>query len=238
MHDSATKQLVQETQSYLDLHFCTKQEMAGLANISTAQLDSLIAAGIAPQPSYVVAGNSLTSAAFGELSCTDLREGGYYRRAAVPWVERAAKYGPENTESFFEQLKRELGVQLQKANSSIVRLSDSFDETGVPISEGLSQRLNAMVSSYSSGVFSICIAEVGKAEGIVRKEILQEKLQLLFDKTEINATESEGDDIIRDVASYADACMPFPPIEYPISSRKRLLEDLPARLNLKAAFAI
>lgn len=88
-----------------------------------------------------------------------------------------------------------------------------------------------MVSAYSSGVFSICIAEVGKADGIVRKEILQEKLQLLLDKTDINVTDSDRDEILRDVASYVDACMPFTPIEYPISSRKRLLEDLPARLD-------
>ncbi len=88
-----------------------------------------------------------------------------------------------------------------------------------------------MVSAYSSGIFSICIAEVGESAGIVRKEILQEKLQRLFDKPAISALKSERDEILRDVAGYADACMPFTPIEYPASSRKRLLEDLPARLN-------
>ena len=231
MHDPATNRSVDDTQSYLDRHFCTKQEMAELAKVSTAQLDELIVAGTAPRPSYVVTGNSLTSAAFGELSCEGLRDGEYYRRAAATWVERAAKYGPANAETFYAFLKQELGAQLQNANSSILRLSDAFDDTGTPISEGLSSRLNAMVSAYSSGIFSICIAEVGESAGIVRKEILQEKLQRLFDKPATNAMKSERDKILRDVAGYADACMPFTPIEYPTSSRKRLLEDLPARLN-------
>lgn len=66
---------------------------------------------------------------------------------------------------------------------------------------------------------------------IARKEILQEKLMALSDNgTRERFDASERRQLLRLIGAYARASMPFSPVEYPRSRRKRLVDDLRARL--------
>ena len=67
---------------------------------------------------------------------------------------------------------------------------------------------------------------------IAYKEVLQEKLTQLSDngkKTSYPVWELAA--LLELINAYAAAAMPFSPVEYPLSSRKRLVEDLQARLT-------
>jgi hypothetical protein len=189
--------------------------------------------GSAPSPSYIVHDGKLTSTVFGEFDVSGLQTGEYFRRAAAPWVKRATQFGCDKQAAadFFDELRSEFASQLSLANKSILHLADAFDEVGVPKLDGLTDRLDAMVHAYSAGIFSICIANLESSEGIIRKEILQEKLQQQFDCTEgIDAPDRLQ--LRQDISAYSEACMPFAPVEYPISSRKRLVEDLSKRFGI------
>ena len=61
--------------------------------------------------------------------------------------------------------------------------------------------------------------------------MLQEKLAVLSDNgKKLLFSAAEARDLLQLIDAYAQSAMPFSPVEYPISSRKRLVEDLRARI--------
>ena len=222
--------LAAATQTYLDAHFCDASVLAESAGIPETTLEGLVAAGMVPQPAYVVAGDTLVSAAFGPLDGNGLRPGQYHRKAAAPWAVRAAAFGGDAARAFELELRAELAAALRTAHSDIFPLDDAFDEQGRAIQDGLDKRLDSMVRAYRKGVFSICIADLPSSEGIVRKEVLQEKLTHLTGGGSRLPPNLPPRTLATEIDAYADAAMPFTPREYPVTSRKRLVEDLKALL--------
>jgi hypothetical protein len=93
-------------------------------------------------------------------------------------------------------------------------------------------RTESAWTSYLSGVFSLCVADPSTELSIARKEVLQEALTEINDRQpEPESSEVDKQKILELVEQYARASMPFSPPEYPRSSRKRLVEDLGARLR-------
>jgi hypothetical protein len=60
--------------------------------------------------------------------------------------------------------------------------------------------------------------------------VLQEKLAALSESAIGSRTDEEMRALLQLIDAYASAAMPFSPIEYPLSSRKRLVEELSARI--------
>jgi hypothetical protein len=106
-------------------------------------------------------------------------------------------------------------------------MSDAFDDDGNALETGLRARLDSAWEHFLHGTFGLCVADPGSVASIARKEVLQERLSAIsnngsrrsFDANEIPSLRALID-------AYAAASMPFSPIEYPHSSRKRLVDDL------------
>ena len=84
----------------------------------------------------------------------------------------------------------------------------------------------------------MCVANPVSAAAIAHEEVLQEKLTQSSDngsKTMFSPQLAQATHALID--AYAAASMPFSPIEYASSSRKRLVEDLRANLRASAAGA-
>jgi hypothetical protein len=73
---------------------------------------------------------------------------------------------------------------------------------------------------------------------IARKEVLQEKLTALSaNGSRFAYSADEALAMLDLIDAYADSAMPFSPIEYAVSSRKRLVEDLATRIRTAGVFA-
>jgi hypothetical protein len=106
-------------------------------------------------------------------------------------------------------------------------MADAFDDHGRPIAAGLEARIASYWQSFQQGIFGLCVANPVSEFEITRKEILQEKLTTLTDNGEQYADISIGKEaLLLLIDKYEEASMPFSPIEYPMSSRKRLVTDL------------
>jgi hypothetical protein len=87
------------------------------------------------------------------------------------------------------------------------------------------------MSTGRRGTFALCVANPISEAHIAYKEVLQEKLaqqsesgaKMVFSPQEVFAMSELID-------RYAAAAMPFSPIEYALSSRKRLVEELRANI--------
>ena len=108
----------------------------------------------------------------------------------------------------------------------------------VPIHAGLRVRTDAAWEYFLNGTFGLCVACPISEAHIAYKEVLQEKLTQSSDngrKTAFSPPQAQATRELID--AYAAASMPFSPIEYASSSRKRLVEDLGAHLGAAAGAA-
>ena len=232
--------------TYLEKYFLTTQQLSVACNISTNELEALIEANLVPQPSYIVtkaSGKSatITSFVFGEMSAPEANAGEYFHRDSPVWVNRAiAMISSHGRAATYDILKNnfidQFAEALKELNVSIWRLADSFDENGAVINEGLRLRCATAWKYFLNGTFNLCVAQPVSEAEIAKKEILQEKLSALSENGQkTDFTSGEKKMIVKLIADYANAAMPFSPVEYAISSRKRLVDDLTARLSASAS---
>lgn len=223
--------------AYLHQHYLDAARFAAHCGIDLAELDALIAAQWIPAPSYVVDGSATVhTAVFGALPAPGARDGRYFHPAMAAWVARArhlrASFGdaavPERMRSTFAH---NLRTALARCDRTLWRLPDSFDADGTERSAGLERRLQAMWTHFLQGTYGLCVAAPSDEAAIAHKDILQEKLAALSgDGSRERFGADERERLLELIDAYAQASMPFSPVEFPHSSRRRLVDDLRARL--------
>ena len=200
-------------QQYLDDHFVGKGELAELAGISVDRIDQLLSDGAIPAATYISDGSTIESSAFGKIQEQESRPGEYFRRDCVRWV-RLAGEAPEG-----EARERVLDTLSAEFGEALTELGLSHDQVQLKIAE--------FIPSFLDGTFGLCVADPSTGKGISRKEIFQEKLTHLTKNGSIaNPDEMSRDELLELIDAYAKAAMPFSPAERPLSSRRRLVDDL------------
>ena len=231
-----------ELDDYLSTHYLTAAQTASAAGISPDELEALIGMRLVPAASYVVAGGTVSSHVFGAMDAPGATPGRYFHPSQRAWIARARAIlasGPAHNAKarLQEQFRGNISAALAELNSTTWRLADSFDDAGIPIPAGLAARLDSMWLYFLNGTFGLCVANPVSEAQIAYKEVLQEKLVQLSDhgKQAVHAPQ-QARALHELIDAYAAAAMPFSPVEYPVSSRKRLVEDL--RNKLRATEAI
>jgi hypothetical protein len=230
--------LLDSLDAYLGHYYQTADQFAAACGISAEELATLVSENLIPKASYtVVRSDRLISQAFGEIRVQDVTPGQYFHPGNATWVARAMAtrraVGPQQANrDLKERFTANFAAALKELDRTIFRLQDSFTDSGDVIAEGLDARTESAWTSYLSGVFSLCVADPSTELSIARKEVLQEALTEINDRQpEPESSEVDKQKILELVEQYARASMPFSPPEYPRSSRKRLVEDLGARLR-------
>lgn len=97
--------------------------------------------------------------------------------------------------------------------------------------DGIGTRVQHYIPSFFNGTFGLCVADPSNGAGIVRKEMLQERLTAVTKNGSLAAPSTLSKrDLLALIDDYAGAAMPFSPAEYARSSRKRLVDDLRPRV--------
>jgi uncharacterized protein YgfB (UPF0149 family) len=219
---------------YLAKHYQDAEQFAASCGISLTQLHELIDQQRIPEPSYIVTGQStLKSYVFGEMEASGSTPGQYFHPANRAWVALAVSaQGSISSNELKTRFLNNMHYELEKLDKTLFRLRDCFTDDGTVIADGLTARTEALWEHFLKGTFGLCIANPITEYEIAQKEILQEKLAALSENgAKSHFTESEKNDVLCLIEEYAEASMPFSPIEYHRSSRKRLVEDLKKRLE-------
>ena len=216
---------------YLARYFQDSAQFAATCGISQAQLHTLIQNCLVPRPSYVVTRGMLSSHAFGTLPAAGSQEGEYFHPGTRAWVERALHAIQEAGKVEAHGLLRQrfdvaMRAALQILDRDTWRLRDAFTAQGSAIEAGLRARLDSMWQELLLGTYGVCVAEPRSADTIAHKEVLQEKLVALTNNgSRSDYAPAEIPTLLATLEAYAAAAMPFSPVEYPLSSRKRLVDD-------------
>jgi hypothetical protein len=230
---------MRELDQYLAEHYLNEAQLTSAARLSSEELGTLIRDRLVPAPSYVVSDNGkVSSHVFGEMDAPGSAAGRYFHPSQTVWITRArvaiASAAAHDGEARLkEQFTANFAAALATLNLTTWRLHDSFDENGAPIADGLLTRTDSAWKYFLNGTFGLCVANPISEAHIAYKEVLQEKLTRQSEngsKTVYPPVQARAMHELID--AYAAAAMFFSPIEYALSSRKRLVEDLRANIRV------
>ena len=220
-----------ELDHYLARHYLNAQQLAAASDLPLKEIDALIASQMIPAPAYTVSAEGLLhSHVFGVMPAPGALPGRYFHPSQLSWI--AVARAPRATAvSVKARFVSRFAAALAALNLSTWRLRDCFDDGGGVISEGLRALTESAWTFFLNGTFSLCVANPVSEAHIAYKEVLQEKLTHVSENGQRSSYPAEElVALLELISAYAKAAMPFSPIEYPRSSRKRLVEDLRARL--------
>jgi len=228
-----------ELNIYLSHHYLNDAQLSSVAAISLDELNVLIEGQLVPAPAYVVSEHgTVRSFVFGEMAAPGATPGCYFHPAQVHWiaVAREAMASGGALHDVQADLKAQFTARYAAALANLDlttwRLHDSFDGHGTPIPDGLLARTDSAWAHFLNGTFCLCVADPVSEAKIACKEVLQEKLAHKSEHgRKTTFTAQEAIELATLIDAYAAAAMPFSPVEYGLSSRKRLVEDLRMRLS-------
>jgi len=83
------------------------------------------------------------------------------------------------------------------------------------------------VTHFLAGTYGVCVVHPDSAQKIAAKEIAQDCLVALTENGQKKIYRPDELPALRDaIAAYDVIAMPFSPVDYPRSSRKRLIDDV------------
>lgn len=230
-----------ELDTYLARHYLDETQLAAAAAMGMDEIDALIRAGLVPAPAYVVDdGGKVHSFVFGAMAAPGARAGRYFPPSQLGWIAiarqalaDAAAHETDAQARLKAQFTSRYAAALATLNLTTWRLRDSFDDAGMPIADGLLARTGSAWTYFLNGTFSLCVAHPMSEAHIAWKEVLQEKLA----HTSGNGSKTllprrQAQEMHALIDAYAAAAMLFSPVEYALSSRKRLVEDLRANMRV------
>lgn len=224
-------------QTYFDRHFLATPAVAAALGISEARCDELVAQEIFPAPSYVVSAQRLRSVVFGEFDAPGLADAQYFHRDMLAWMQHALSLLAHDDfdavrVALEHTFKHDFKIALQELHQTCWPLHHAFDAQGHPIEAGLAVRCQQNWEYFQAGIFGLCVAHPISAAAIAEKEILQEKLIAVSQNgARADYDESEVGMLLDLIARYEKAAMPFTALEFPRSSRYRLVDQLRLRLE-------
>jgi hypothetical protein len=222
---------------YLERYFAPETAFASACGFDADGLRDLIAAGLAPAPSYVVADGHIASYVFGRTPTEDAPPGAWFARGSEAWVGRAQaaiavsgrEYAGARLHADFKRAYRDAMRAAHASEGAIpgfARDDGGFDDAAFECS------FDAIWTHFLAGTFTLCVRDANDAPTICEKEVIQLRLVAATDngaKRIYTATESSS--IRALIARYLDASMPFSPAEYDRSSRRRLVADVLPHLD-------
>lgn len=228
----ATIRFAGTTQAYLQDYFCDETSLARLSNIDVDRLRMLVAEGMVPDAAYVVANGRIASHVFGHWDAPGAPSGRWFSRANAAWIQRAIAVIAEQGQ---DAAKVALKVRFECNYREALRASHTKEGPLPGLSQGdggfddagFDAQFDAVWAHFLAGTFSLCVRDAVDESRIATKEALQLRLSAATDGgTRTRYSDAETRNVRSLIARYIEASMPFSPIEYPLSSRRRLVEDV------------
>jgi Family of unknown function (DUF6058) len=222
--------------AYLHRYFCTAATLAADVGISTDRLNKLIASGLVPRPAYSVENGEIVSYAFGTMAAADAPQGAWFSPANAGWVRRALGVVAEHGNNAADRLK----TRFQNAYREALRRSHASEGPlpGFALADGrfdddaYDRSFDTVWEHFLAGTFSLCVANAIDEARIAEKETLQLRLSAATENGEKSGYDAAESAHVRSlIERYLAASMPFSPIEYARSSRRRLVEDVLPKLQ-------
>ena len=223
---------------YMDKYFVEKTKLANTLNISTSQLLSFTELGVLPNYSYHIKNSNLVdTVVFGKLNIEQGIPGKYYAKSVQQWFNKAQKVvahypGNQVREQLQHQFEFEYSQQIKTLPQLIQLFPEIFDDHGTVLDTQLKMQAEETWNDHLNGSYGLCVVKSDSVSAIIEKQIAVRRLASATEnghKQKFNREQQT--EFLQAAAEFDKIAMPFSPADYPLSSRKRLLDDIKAKLD-------
>ena len=222
---------------YMDKYFVEEKKLADTLKISTSQLLKYTELGVIPSYSYhIISEDWVETVVFGKLQIEQGIPGKYYSKSVQHWFNNAQKVvehcpSDQIREQLQNQFQLEYSQQIKQLPKLTQLLPDLFDDHGILLEALLKNKAEQTWNDHLSGSYGLCVVKPSSVSAIIEKQIAVRRLA--------NATENDNKqkfnsaqqaEFLMAAEKFDQVAMPFSPADYPLSSRKRLLDDIKTRL--------
>ncbi|MBN3494601.1 DUF6058 family natural product biosynthesis protein [Vibrio neptunius] len=225
-------------QDYLNTHYLRRSELAERLSVRAEMLTQLIASGMLPSWSYKVEKGSVYTQVFGQHSAHGCVSDEYFSPCVIDWYHRHRRQFPdyENIPNLSDQLRGQFLLTFAETASANVGFRTVFAEAVFAEAMNDSDTMQTMAAStwqhHLQGTFGVCVRQPSSVVKLVEKQVAVAALTRITNNGQKNTyTEQERCDWLQWVSIYDQVAMPFSPVDYPLSSRKRLVDDVLRVLN-------
>ncbi len=224
--------------SYMNEFFIEENRLALTFKISRSQLLRYIETGAIPNYSYhIINCNLVETTVFGKLKIDQGIPGKYYSKSVQHWFTKALKVIElYPTDQIGEQLQNEFQLEYSQHIKQLLQFKqlfpELFDDKGIFIESLLKKKAAQTCSEHLSGAYGVCVVNPNSVSAIIEKQIAVRRLTSVTENgNKQKFSDQQQTEFLRAAERFDQVAMPFSPADYPHSSRRRLLDDIRARLD-------
>lgn len=225
--------IYEKTFTYLTNYFCQIDELAELSKTKANIIKHYIKIGCIPDYSYrIKIPLELSSALFGELIHNPDQYYYFYAKGNVNWIHRANKLVEEyGVEECTNQLINEMRIKFRQLfieNKTYLYGFDYLFDNEQSINEVAYEReFQDILLYWRNGTYGLCTQNMINEESLFHKKLTQKWLKKITqDGSKKIYSAYEVEELKMALMKYESCLMPFSPLDYPLSSRKFLIDDI------------
>ncbi|AIS58443.1 hypothetical protein JV59_25935 (plasmid) [Vibrio coralliilyticus] len=215
-------------QDYLNTHFLRRSELAKRLSVRSDTLSQLIASGMIPSWSYKVNQGAVYTQVFGQHEARDCHNDEYFSPSVLDWYRHHRAQFPDH--KTVPPLTDQLCGQFVATFVKTAQASETFRWA---FAEAMSEpgALQAMATTtwhhHRQGTYGVCVRQPSSVAAIIEKQVAVEALTRITNHGQKSRyTEQECGEWRQWAEVYDRVAMPFSPVDYAQSSRKRLIDDV------------
>ncbi|MBA3832844.1 MAG: hypothetical protein H0X34_13310 [Chthoniobacterales bacterium] len=219
---SSPIQIPEALTGYLAAYFCSLDDLAYMTESTVAQIEKLIANGFVPRCSYeITSDRQLVSFVFGSIPGASAPMGRYFALSNAVWIRRALALSKGNR---LETAQAQFEARFKKKYLGALRARSPRADTA---ETNWQDQLGNTLKHFRAGTYGLCVRDCVSVDRIARKQTVVEQLErLTAGGTRHDFDASEAREVRLAIIEYNAIAMPFSPLDYSLSSRKRLVADL------------
>ena len=222
---------------YMDKHFVEENKLADTLKISTSKLLKYTELGVIPSYSYhIISENLVETVVFGKLQIEQGITGKYYSKSVQHWFNKAQKVVDHYpSDQIRKQLQNRFQLEYTQQIKQLPKLTqlfpELFDDHGTLIEAQLKNKAEQTWNDHLNGSYGLCVVNPNSVSAIIEKQIAVRRLASVTDngnKQKFNSAQLA--EFLVAAEEFDRVAMPFSPADYPLSSRKRLLDEIKTKL--------
>jgi hypothetical protein len=229
---------------YLAENFVSLERLAENAGVTPDRVLELVHARCVPRHSYELKRTVVISSfVSGDTPVLEGAVRRFYAPALAHWIRVAeAPAARLPLDAVAARMRATFRADYRRALLELDRHGAELMECCTPegtLDEGrFATAFDEVWTHWLEGTYGLCVRSPLSAKDVLRKELAVARLaRLTLDGKKQIFTSDERAAVLRAVAEYDAAAMPFAPHDYPRSSRKRLVDDVWPRLFMDVLVA-
>lgn len=214
-----------ELQNYLDKHFISRSQLKQILGVRNDELIELISKGMIPAWSYKIENGYSYTHVFGQSPVSKCRNGEYFSPFVIDWYNDNLTLFPDHqTTNNLEEKLRSKFIESYIAEAYTNESFKNYLKEVIDNFQTIQEYANNSWQHHLEGTYGVCVNKPSCVARIIKKQVAVVALSKITNNgVKRSYTEKELTELHKCIEEYNKVAMPFSPVDYEKSSRRRLV---------------